>query len=155
KARSMNDPRDDDEKTSAVMERASSRPPAHTERASQYPPASLERSSVFPPSTSSERHSSLPPGLGSMRPASRSVRPPAEPAVARPRSMIGVIGVSPGILNVYGVLDRIADTVCTVLITGESGTGKELVARGLHHASNRADEPFVAVNCGAIPEALL
>jgi DNA-binding NtrC family response regulator len=65
--------------------------------------------------------------------------------------MKGVIGASPGICNVYGVLDRIADTACTVLITGESGTGKELVARGLHNASN----PFVAVNCGAIPEALL
>jgi transcriptional regulator with PAS, ATPase and Fis domain len=69
--------------------------------------------------------------------------------------MMGVIGVSPGILNVYGVLDRIADTVCTVLITGESGTGKELVARGLHGASNRSQQPFVVVNCGAIPEALL
>jgi transcriptional regulator with PAS, ATPase and Fis domain len=154
---SMNDPRDDEEKTSTIMERASSRPPPRGERSSQYPASSLERSSVFPPATSPERHSSLPPAHGSMRPpsASRSVRPPAEPAVARPRSMVGVIGVSPGILNVYGVLDRIADTVCTVLITGESGTGKELVARGVHNASNRADEAFVAVNCGAIPEALL
>jgi len=69
--------------------------------------------------------------------------------------MKGVIGVAPGILSVYSVLDRIADTTCTVLITGESGTGKELVARGLHQASNRADQPFAVVNCGAIPEALL
>ncbi|MGC4064316.1 MAG: sigma-54 dependent transcriptional regulator [Polyangiaceae bacterium] len=55
----------------------------------------------------------------------------------------------------YRVIDRVADTNCTVLVTGESGTGKELVARAVHQASSRARAPFVAVNCGAIPENLL
>jgi transcriptional regulator with PAS, ATPase and Fis domain len=75
--------------------------------------------------------------------------------LARPRSMVGLIGESEVLLDVYRVVDRVAATSCTVLVTGESGTGKELVARALHEASARSDGPFVAVNCGAIPEALL
>jgi transcriptional regulator with PAS, ATPase and Fis domain len=73
----------------------------------------------------------------------------------RPRSMEGVVGDSAELIDVFAVVDRVADTNCTVLITGQSGTGKELVARGVHLQSPRAQGPFVAVNCGAIPEALL
>lgn len=73
----------------------------------------------------------------------------------QPRSMAGVIGCAESLVDVYRVVDRVADTTCTILITGESGTGKELVARAVHDASPRAGKPFVAVNCGAIPEALL
>jgi len=69
--------------------------------------------------------------------------------------MAAVVGGTASMLALYHIVDRVADTGCTVLVTGESGTGKELVARGLHEASNRATRPFVAVNCGAIPEALL
>ncbi len=76
-------------------------------------------------------------------------------AEALPESMRGVIGASEPLVDVYRIVDRIADSACTVLITGESGTGKELVARAVHDASSRADAPFVAVNCSAIPEALL
>jgi transcriptional regulator with PAS, ATPase and Fis domain len=72
-----------------------------------------------------------------------------------PRCMTGVVGRSEGLLDVFRVIDRVADTNCTVLITGESGTGKELVARAVHDSSHRAHSPFIAVNCGAIPEALL
>jgi len=75
--------------------------------------------------------------------------------VERPASMQGVVGSSPTLVDVFRVVDRVADTDCTVLITGESGTGKELVARGVHSQSQRRAGPFVAVNCGAIPEALL
>jgi transcriptional regulator with PAS, ATPase and Fis domain len=72
-----------------------------------------------------------------------------------PESMHGVIGLSESLVEVYRVIDRVADTTCTILVTGESGTGKELVARAVHKASPRASKAFVAVNCGAIPEALL
>jgi nitrogen regulation protein NR(I) len=67
----------------------------------------------------------------------------------------GIIGSSPGITDLYAVLERVADTPTTVLITGESGTGKELVARALHEHSSRKDKPFIKVNCAAIPKELI
>ncbi|HEY0468463.1 MAG TPA: sigma-54 dependent transcriptional regulator [Polyangiaceae bacterium] len=79
---------------------------------------------------------------------------PAEPR-ALPSSMQGVVGLSDSLVDVYRVIDRVADTLCTILITGESGTGKELVAKAVHKQSQRASKTFVAINCGAIPEALL
>jgi transcriptional regulator with PAS, ATPase and Fis domain len=69
--------------------------------------------------------------------------------------MDSVVGRSEGLVEVFRVIERVADTNCTVLITGESGTGKELVARAVHQSSSRTRAPFVAVNCGAIPENLL
>jgi len=66
-----------------------------------------------------------------------------------------IIGNSPAMKNVFALMSRIVKTDSTVLVTGESGTGKELVARALHYNGSRKDKPFVAVNCGAIPEALL
>ncbi len=67
----------------------------------------------------------------------------------------GIIGQSSSILELYSVLDRVADTPTTVLITGESGTGKELVARALHESSSRHDKSFIKVNCAAIPKDLM
>ena len=61
----------------------------------------------------------------------------------------------PGIADLYAILERVADTPTTVLITGESGTGKELVARALHEHSSRKDKPFIKVNCAAIPKELI
>ena len=81
--------------------------------------------------------------------------PEAPEPVMLPESMHGVIGLSESLVEVYRVIDRVADTTCTILITGESGTGKELVARAVHRKSPRNSKAFVAVNCGAIPEALL
>jgi len=67
----------------------------------------------------------------------------------------GLIGRSPQMVELYKLITRIAELDSTVLITGESGTGKELVARTIHCASPRSARPFLAINCGAIPEQLL
>lgn len=69
-------------------------------------------------------------------------------------SYCDLIGKTPKMLKLYETIDRVAETNSTVLITGESGTGKELVARAIHKKSKRANKPFIAVNCAAIPETL-
>jgi two-component system, NtrC family, response regulator AtoC len=66
-----------------------------------------------------------------------------------------IISNDPAMVDVYGILDKVADTPATVLISGESGTGKELIARALHENSSRKDKPFIRVNCGAIPRDLM
>jgi DNA-binding NtrC family response regulator len=70
-------------------------------------------------------------------------------------SYYDLIGSSPKMKKIYELIKQVAPTDSTVLISGESGTGKELVARAIHKASKRADKPFVAVNCAAIPDNLL
>ncbi|AUX21801.1 Fis family transcriptional regulator [Sorangium cellulosum] len=78
------------------------------------------------------------------------------PAPPRGRAdRFGIIGESPPIQELYAILERVADTPTTVLISGESGTGKELVARALHENSSRRDRPFIKVNCAAIPKDLM
>ena len=67
----------------------------------------------------------------------------------------GLIAQSPAMHAVLDLVERVAPTDATVLIQGESGTGKEVIAKAIHHASVRAARPFVAVNCGAVPETLL
>ncbi len=67
----------------------------------------------------------------------------------------GIIGQSDCMQEVFGMVEKVADSDSTVLITGESGTGKELIARALHYASHRRSKRLVPVNCGAIPEELL
>ena len=66
-----------------------------------------------------------------------------------------MVGSSAPMQRVYTLIDKAAATNSKVLITGENGTGKELVARAIHHNSARAGEPFVTVNCAAIPESLI
>ncbi|MFG0250939.1 MAG: sigma 54-interacting transcriptional regulator [Phycisphaeraceae bacterium JB051] len=82
--------------------------------------------------------------------------------VAHPRGRMtiqgaddGIIGQSPAMLNVYKLLGLIAPRQVNVLLTGESGTGKEIIAQAIHKHSRRADKPFLAINCAAIPETLL
>ncbi|MGB8224152.1 MAG: sigma-54-dependent Fis family transcriptional regulator, partial [Polyangiales bacterium] len=67
----------------------------------------------------------------------------------------GIVGSSEGMRRVYELLDRVAARQVPVALTGESGTGKELLARAIHRGSTRADQPYVSLNCGAIPEGLL
>jgi two-component system response regulator PilR (NtrC family) len=70
-------------------------------------------------------------------------------------SLDNIIGRSPQMQAVYQMIETVAATASTVLITGESGTGKELVARAVHNMSNRTASPFVSINCGAFTETLL
>jgi len=67
----------------------------------------------------------------------------------------GLIGSSPEMCTVYDLIHRVANLNASVLITGESGTGKELIAQAIHNLGDRANAPFVAVSCGAIPETLI
>jgi transcriptional regulator with PAS, ATPase and Fis domain len=72
------------------------------------------------------------------------------------RSAYGeLVGGSDSIRKVYTLIEQVAPSSASVLITGESGTGKELVARTIHNLSPRRDKPFVAINCSAIPETLM
>jgi len=66
-----------------------------------------------------------------------------------------IIGTSPALQSVFRLVEKVAATNTNILIEGESGTGKELIARAIHHNSPRSERPFVAVNCGALPESLL
>ncbi len=67
----------------------------------------------------------------------------------------GIVAASQQLKSVLGMVERVADSPTTILITGESGTGKELIAQLIHHKSSRCDSPFIKVNCAAIPETLL
>jgi len=66
-----------------------------------------------------------------------------------------IIGTSRAITDIYRIIERVADTDGTILITGDSGTGKELIAKAIHNNSSRSNRPMVVINCGAIPEELL
>ena len=66
-----------------------------------------------------------------------------------------IIGKSDEIQQVFQLVDKVADTDSTILICGESGTGKELIAKAIHYRSGRSSQPFVSINCGALPESLL
>lgn len=70
-------------------------------------------------------------------------------------SFAEIIGTSEPLQTVFRLVEKVADTNASVLIEGESGTGKELIARAIHYKSRRAAAPFLAVNCGALPESLL
>ena len=66
-----------------------------------------------------------------------------------------IVGQSEKLLTILEMIDQLAPTDVTILIEGESGTGKELVAQAIHHKSDREEEPFISVNCGALPRELV
>jgi len=66
-----------------------------------------------------------------------------------------IVGSSPRMLHIYDMIRQVGRTKTNILITGESGTGKELIARAIHDQSDRSADPFVVINCGSIPEALM
>ena len=76
-------------------------------------------------------------------------------ALKTSHTFANIIGSSTAMVAMFELIETIAPTSSTVLISGESGTGKELVARAIHMRSPRSDRPFVALNCGALPETLL
>ncbi len=67
----------------------------------------------------------------------------------------GILGESASIKNIFGIIEKVATTDISILITGESGVGKELIARAIYEKSLRKEKPFIPINCAAIPEALL
>jgi DNA-binding NtrC family response regulator len=79
----------------------------------------------------------------------------AQRRVEEPGRCDRLIGASPAMLRVYQLVRSVTNLNAAVLVTGESGTGKELIARAIHNLGNRANKPFVAVSCGAIPETLI
>ena len=87
--------------------------------------------------------------------AARAALAPAAPAVAPSRSLSRMAGRSAAMEQVRGLVEKVARSMAPVLVSGESGTGKELVARSIHEVSVRHSQPFIAVNCSAIPEQLL
>ena len=82
-------------------------------------------------------------------------RTSTDPADALPHALRRLSGNSSGMQQVRSLIEKVARSMAPVLVQGESGTGKELVARAIHDVSSRAAQPFMAVNCGAIPEHLL
>jgi len=85
----------------------------------------------------------------------RSAEQALRRAVERPYTFEEFLGESPPMRQVYSLIERVAASSVDVLITGETGTGKELVARAIHRRSRRTASPFVPIDCGAIPDALL
>src|SRR6201996_7322098 len=78
-----------------------------------------------------------------------------EPLLESEDYELGIVGRSESMQQVFKLIGQVAASDATALVTGESGTGKELVARAIYHHSNRNEQPFLAVNCAAIPEQLL
>lgn len=93
-------------------------------------------------------------GASNALPPFREVSPSSEKQSRNGRRAGQMIGRSQAMQRVFQIIERVAPTNATVLISGRTGTGKELVARAIHHNSSRASMPFVDINCGALPEQL-
>ncbi len=76
-----------------------------------------------------------------------------DPTWVGPRGRFDLVGMSPSMQRIYGLVEKVADSPTSILLVGERGTGKELVARALHAQSSRRGGPYIVTHCGAIPEA--
>jgi two-component system response regulator PilR (NtrC family) len=111
------------------------------------------QSQRHPPAAVLDRSNADRQPTADQRPASALTSAPLPPAGQR--SLQRIVGQAPSIVQIKARIEKVATSMAPVLILGESGTGKELVARAVHECSHRASGPFVAVNCGAIPENLI
>src|SRR5207237_2584582 len=102
------------------------------------------------PTTTDRTRPPSPHSLKHVEPASENVRRAAEV-----HAQYEIVGTSRAVKGVIERIEKVAPTAARVLITGENGTGKELVARAIHTLSPRAQQPFVEVNCAAIPTELI
>ncbi|MDX8412855.1 MAG: sigma-54 dependent transcriptional regulator [Mariprofundales bacterium] len=89
------------------------------------------------------------------KPSVTAKKKTARPTISAATKTVELLGETAAIVKLRAMIARLYDANSTVLITGESGTGKEVVARSLHQSGQRAKQPFVSINCGAIPEELL
>jgi two-component system, NtrC family, response regulator PilR len=108
--------------------------------------------------TGTRDHAAASPHGASLReppPSIDHASPPSAPTLSSQAALSRLIGESIAIRQVRGLIEKVSRSMAPVLLWGESGTGKELVARAIHDVSVRKDHPFIAVNCGAIPEQLL
>jgi DNA-binding NtrC family response regulator len=87
--------------------------------------------------------------------ASRTATANSKNVRADGRARSSIVGMSTQMAEIFKVIDKVADTPSTVLITGESGTGKELIATALHDGSSRREKPLIKINCAAIPKDLM
>ena len=137
--------------------------PAPVSAALYKPEPQLAKPVVTPPkSVQSEfnRPLTVPEGLNSLKErfSAGSINPALQqdaPILEGEDDMPRLLGTSPQMVEVRHLIRRLARTLVPVYISGESGTGKEQAARTIHELSDRADKPFIAVNCGAIPENLM
>lgn len=106
------------------------------------------------PFTKEELKQSVEKALYSKEEQPLSIKKQSTPDISDNR-FEGMVGSSDAFQKILNIIDRVRDNRATVLITGESGTGKELVARAIHYSGKFSKGPFIAVNCGAIPENLL
>ncbi|MDQ6964397.1 MAG: sigma-54 dependent transcriptional regulator [Mariprofundales bacterium] len=124
----------------------------------ELPVAALRAGAVdfihYPPSPGliQERLAALPVTDRSSTPISTPKKSPTKPTTTK---TVELLGEAPAIAKLRAMITRLHDANSTILITGESGTGKEVIARSLHQSGQRAEQPFVSINCGAIPEELL